>query len=194
MHTGQPNPSSIINEYISGKIVLNISNYKHVFPALNVSNNFATIDYDAHINTQIDYTINHVFRSMTVQELNTLHTVCELERNQLLTTLAMSVQNTQPAGFLLTGNRSNFLYVEGSTAWFHDCPHFLSPLYFSDRCFDRFPIHFKDTLMYVDPITRENNPKKIIELDPDSDDQDFYILGPEPIKRKPPLMFTPSQI
>ena len=34
----------------------------------------------------------------------------------------------------------------------------------------------------------------IIELDPDSDDQDFYILGPEPIKRKPPLMFTPSQI
>ena len=37
-------------------------------------------------------------------------------------------------------------------------------------------------------------PKNIIELDPDSDDQDFYILGPEPIKRKPPLMFTPSQI
>ena len=71
--------------------------------------------------------------------------------------------------------------------------------------FDRIPIHFKDTLMYVDPITRqtydyatpitcENNPRNIIELDPDSDDQDFYILGPEPIKRKPPLMFTPSQI
>ena len=34
----------------------------------------------------------------------------------------------------------------------------------------------------------------MIELDPDSDEQDFYILGPEPIKRKPPLMFTPSQI
>ena len=71
--------------------------------------------------------------------------------------------------------------------------------------FDRIPIHFKDTLMYVDPITRQtydyatpitcdNNPRNIIELDPDSDDQDFYILGPEPIKRKPPLMFTPSQI
>ena len=56
--------------------------------------------------------------------------------------------------------------------------------------------------MYVDPITRQtydyatpiacdNNPRNIIELDPDSDDQDFYILGPEPIKRKPPLMFTP---
>ena len=207
MHTGQPNPTSIINEYISGKIVLDKSNSnnKYIFPALNVSNNFATIDYDAHINTKIDYTINHVFRSMTVQELNTLHTVCELERNQLLTILAMSVQNPQLAGFLLTGNRSNFLYVEGSTAWLYDCPHFLSPLYIADRCFDRIPIHFKDTLMYVDPITRQtydyatpitcdNNPNNIIELDPDSDDQDFYILGPEPIKRKPPLMFTPSQI
>ena len=59
--------------------------------------------------------------------------------------------------------------------------------------------------MYVDPITRQtydyatsfacdNIPKNINELDPDSDDQDFYNLGPEPIKRKPPLMFTPSQI
>ena len=59
--------------------------------------------------------------------------------------------------------------------------------------------------MYVDPITRQTfdyatpiacdtNPRNIIELDPDSDDQDFYILGPEPIGRKPPLMFTPSQI
>ena len=58
--------------------------------------------------------------------------------------------------------------------------------------------------MYVDPITRPtydhatpitcaNNPRNIIELDPDSDDQGFYILGPEPIRRKPPLMFTPSQ-
>ena len=127
MHTGQPNPTSIIKEYISGKLVLNHSNNKYVFPALNVSNNSATIDNDAHINTKIDCTINHVFRSMTVQELNTLHTVCELERNQLLTILAMSVRNPQLAGFLLTGNRSNFLYVDGSTAWLYDCPHFLSP-------------------------------------------------------------------
>ena len=116
MQTGQPNPQSMINDYISGKIVLENSNDKFIFPALNVSNTFVTIVYDAHINTKIDYTINRVFRSMTVQELNTLHTVCELERNQLLTILAMSVQNPQLVGFLLTGNRSNFLNVEGSTA------------------------------------------------------------------------------
>ena len=139
----------MIDEYISGKIVLDTSNNKFVFPALNVSNNFATIEYDAHINTKIDYTIIHVFRSMTVQELNTLHTICELERNQLLTILAMSVQNPQLAGFLLTGNRSNFLYVEGSTAWLYDCPHFLSPLYKADIVLRIGPYKILDRLSDV---------------------------------------------
>ena len=60
MHT-QPNPHSRYDEYISGKIVLDTSNNKFIFPALNVPKNFATIDYDAHVNTKIDYTINHVF-------------------------------------------------------------------------------------------------------------------------------------
>ena len=142
---------------------------------------------------------------MTVKELNTLLTVCELERNQLFTLLEMSVQNLQIAEFLLTGNRSNFLYVECSTAWIRDCPQFLSPVFKADRCFDRIPIHFKDTLMDVDPIIRQtydyatpiafdDNFRNIIELLNYSDDQDFYILGPELIKRKPSLMFTPSQI
>ena len=61
----------------------------------------------------------------------------------------------QLAGFLLTGNRSNFLYVEGSTAWLYDCPHYLSPLCISDQCFDKIPIYYKDTVMYVHPITRQ---------------------------------------
>ena len=100
MHTGQPNPQPIINEYISGKILFDSTTKHYVFPARNVSNNFVTIDYDAHIITKIDYTINHVFRSMNVQELNTLHTIYESERNQVLTILAMSVQNPQLAGFL----------------------------------------------------------------------------------------------
>ena len=51
IHTGQPNPQSMINKYIFGKIVLDNSNSKFIFPALIVSNYFATIDYDAHINT-----------------------------------------------------------------------------------------------------------------------------------------------
>ena len=38
MHTGQPNPLSMIDDYISGKIVLDTSINKFIFPALNVSN------------------------------------------------------------------------------------------------------------------------------------------------------------
>ena len=113
-------PQIYNTQNISGRIQFDTSNQKYIIPALNVSNNFATLDYDAHINTKIDFTRNHVFESITEQELNTLHTVCELERTQLLTILAMSVKNLQIAGFLLTGNRGTFLYVEGSTAWLFD--------------------------------------------------------------------------
>ena len=92
----------------------------------------------------------------------------------------MSVKNPQLAGFLLTQNRSNFLYVEGSTAWLYDCPHHLSPLYIADQCYDKIPVNYLDTVMYVDPITRqtfeyanqipcENNPQNVISLDPDTD-------------------------
>ena len=76
---------------------MDTNNKKYVFSVLNVSNNFATIVYDVIINTRIDYTIIHVLCSMTVQEINVLHTVCELERNQLLTKLAMAVKNPQLA-------------------------------------------------------------------------------------------------
>ena len=142
---------------------------------------------------------------MTVQELKTLHTICEFERTQLLTILAMSVKNPQLAGFLLTGTRSNFLYVEGSTAWLYDCPHFISPLYKADQSFNTIPIHSRETIMYVDPITRQtfnyappincgNNPQNIIELDPDTDDGDFYVLTPDPLKREAPQLFKPTQI
>ena len=102
MKNGQPKPHSIIHQKISGKIQFDTSNKKYLFPALNVSNNFATLDYNAHINTKNDFSINHVFKSMTAQELNTLHLVCELERTQLLTILAMSVKNPQLAA--ISGN------------------------------------------------------------------------------------------
>ena len=49
--------------------------------------------------------------------------------------------------------------------------------------------------MYVVPITRQtfnyaipiecgNNPQNIIELDPDTDDGDFYVLTPDPLKKR----------
>ena len=49
------------------------------FHSLNDSNNFGTVDYDAHTNTNIEDSINHIFTSLTIQEMNTLHHICELE-------------------------------------------------------------------------------------------------------------------
>ena len=48
MNTGQPKPHSIIDQNFSGKIQFDNSNQKYIFPALNISNNFATIEYNAH--------------------------------------------------------------------------------------------------------------------------------------------------
>ena len=61
--------------------------------------------------------------------------------------------------------------------------------------------------MYFDPITRQTfnyatpiefphqlNSQNIIELDPDSNDGDFYVLTPELLKREAPQMFKPTQI
>ena len=53
---------------------------------------------------------------MSVAELNSLHSFCEVERIQLLTILARSDKNPQLAGFLSTQNGCNCLHVEGSTA------------------------------------------------------------------------------
>ena len=54
-----------------------------LFLAINSPNSFATINYDAHINTKFEYSINHVFRSMCVDEHNTLHTICEVEHSTI---------------------------------------------------------------------------------------------------------------
>ena len=59
--------------------------------------------------------------------------------------------------------------------------------------------------MYVDPITRQTfdyatpiecgkNPQKIIELDPDTDDGEFYVITSDPIKREAPQMLKPTPI
>ena len=53
--------------------------------------------------------------------------------------------------------------------------------------------------MYVDPLTRQTfnyatsiecgiNPQNINEIDPDTDDGDFYVLPPDPLKREAPQL------
>ena len=64
---------------------------------------------------------------MTIQELHTKHQICDLEGTQSLNITAMFVQSPNLAGYLLTGNRSNFIYVEGSITWLYDFLLFVPP-------------------------------------------------------------------
>ena len=97
MHTGKRNPlqlpevNNMINSPLNSFLVkLFIFKIKSFFLLYTSPTTLLKIDYEAHINTKIDYSINHVFKTMSGAELSTLHTICEVERTQLLTILAMS--------------------------------------------------------------------------------------------------------
>ena len=77
-------------------------------PLMN-STYFGNIHYDVHLDMKLDYTISRIFQEMLLSELETLHQLCELERTQILQSLALAVLKIPYAGYLLSGNRSNFL-------------------------------------------------------------------------------------
>ena len=120
---------SFSQKLTSSPLVCDSVEFEYIFPPFNDSNSFGTVHYDAHIITKTDYSNNNVFKSMTIQELNTLYQISELERTHLLAILPMSVQKSQLAVYLLTVSRSNFLNIEGSTASIYYYPQFPSPLY-----------------------------------------------------------------
>ena len=62
---------------------------------------------------KLDYTISRIFQEMTISELETFHRLCELERTQILQSLALAVLKEPYAGYLLSRNRSNFLHYVG---------------------------------------------------------------------------------
>ena len=83
---------------------------------------FGAIHYDIHLDMKIDYTISRIFEEMSLTELETLHQLCELERTQILQSLALAVLKTPYAGHLLSGNRSNFIdYERKNIMVLHSC-------------------------------------------------------------------------
>ena len=102
MHSGKRNPLQLpdVEQYTrhSAQLISDKSNQTLFSCSSNYS---ATIDFEAHVNTKKDYSKIHVCKTMSVVELITLHTICEVERTQLLTILAMSVKNPPLAGFFL---------------------------------------------------------------------------------------------
>ena len=88
---------------------------------------FGNIHYDIHLDMNKYYTISRIFQELSLSELETLHQLCELERTQILQSLALAVLKIPYAGYFLSGNRSNFLDYEGNILWFYTCTK-VSPL------------------------------------------------------------------
>ena len=68
----------------SSPLVFDSVEIKYYFPLLIDSNSAGTVDYDAYMITKINHSINHVFKSITIQKLNSQYHICELEKTQLL--------------------------------------------------------------------------------------------------------------
>ena len=163
---------------------------------------FGFIDYDAHINLKINYIFNNVYGELQDLENNFLHLLCIQEQTQLLTNLALSINDPLLSGFLLTGNRSTFALVEGPIIWLYTCKTELSPLFIAkDRCYDNIPIFYEDTLQFVHPLSRQtkqiarpipckNIPQNLIALDPSDENSDWYMLMPTPVKQQPPKLLN----
>ena len=90
---------------------------------------FGAIHYDIHLDMKLDYMISRVFQEMSLSEVETLHQLCELERTQILQSLELAVLKIPYAGYLLSGNRSNFRDYDGNILWFYTCTKKVSPLY-----------------------------------------------------------------
>ena len=101
------------------------------------------------------------------------------------------------AGYLLSGNRSNFLDYEEIILWFYICTKKVSPLYvFEDkRCYKRIPVdtisrrtYFWDTAV---PCGSENS-HNVVQLNPDEDK--YYLLTPYPTLTQSLQKFSPESI
>ena len=114
-------------------------------------------------------------------EIQLLQNQCEQERTQILTNLMLALENSQLAGYMLTGNRPRFLETDGSLAWLYHCPMVHSPLHTVNQCYGRIPILYEGEIRFVDPITRHTCPdavtqncsgriKNLVQLDLDQED------------------------
>ena len=141
---------------------------------------------------------------MSLSELETHHQLCELERTQILQSLALAVLKIPYAGYLLSGNRPNFLDYEGNILWF--CTKKVSPLYvFEDkRCYKRIPIFYKNKVHFDDTLSRQTyfwdtavpcgseNSHNVVQLNPDEDK--YYLLTPYPTLMQPLKKFSSESI
>ena len=143
---------------------------------------------------------------MSLSELETLHQLCEIERTQIVQSLALAVLKIPYAGYFLSGNRSNFIDNEGNNLWYYTCTKNVSPLYvFEDkRCYKRIPIFYKNKVYFVDTLSRRTyfwdiavpcgseNSHNNVQLNPDEDK--YYLITLYPTLMPSLKKFSPESI
>ena len=82
---------------------------------------FGAIHYDIHLDLKLVYTVIRTLQEMSFSKLETPPHLCELERAQIIQSLALAVLKTPYAGYCSSGNRSNFLDYEGKIFWHYTC-------------------------------------------------------------------------
>ena len=143
---------------------------------------------------------------MSLTELETLHQLCELERTQILQSLALAVLKIRYAVHLLSGTRSNFFEYEGNMLWYYTCTKKVSLLYvFEDkRCYKKIPIFYKNKVHFVDTLFRRTNfwdtailcgsenSHKRVQLN--RDDDKYHLLTPYATLVQPLKKLSPESI
>ena len=104
------------------------------------------------------------------------------------------------AGYLLTGDRSNFVRIDGASLLIYECKHFSSPLYtHKGKCFDTISIYNQETICYVDTISHkfysfatEKSHLKVTSyyFCIRRKWKSFYLLTPTPIKEDPQIILN----
>ena len=110
---------------------------------------FGSIHYDIHLDKKLDYTICRIFQEVSLTELETLHQLCELERTQILQSLALALLKIPYAGYFLSGNRSNFFDYDGKILWFYTCTKKVSPLYVLKTKDSMKESHYSTKIKYI---------------------------------------------
>ena len=116
------------------------------------------IDYDAHIRMKNNSMMYKVYRDLEQFYFLILQNMCELRRTQIQMINALFYENNRLAGYMLTGNCSIFLEIDGIIGFLYTCPRKTSPLKVHDRCYDRFPIFYDGKTLFVSPFTRQTFP------------------------------------
>ena len=91
------------------------------------------IDYELHLGTKLDFIMRFDSKQLRPSKMTLLQNQCEIERTQVLAVWWLAMQNTRPAGYMLTGNLSIFPDTDGGVAWLNDFPKILLPLRMLDK-------------------------------------------------------------